>query len=53
MKLTTMQRGMFLLPTIAICNRKHYYGYFVLGVNIAWLKWQLIFNIGAKKVNYE
>lgn len=40
----------FLLPTVAVGNAKRYYGYNVLNVNVVWLKWQLVFRLGVKKV---
>lgn len=49
-RLRTFERGLLLFPTIGLIWMRYYYGYPVLCVNFVWLKWQLIFKIGVRKV---
>ena len=42
--------GFWILPTIGICNFKYYYGYLVIGITLAWLKWDVQFKFGVRKV---
>jgi len=49
-KWTYFVHGFWILPTIGICNFKHYYGYPVVGIALSWLKWEVLFKFGVRKV---
>lgn len=38
-----------IIPTFGIINERHYYGYPVVAVAFAWLKWRCKVELGAKK----
>lgn len=38
-----------LIPTIGWINERHYYGYPVIAIAFAWLKWRCKVEIGVKK----
>lgn len=40
-----------LLPTIAVSNCKHYYGYPVTKVQLIWLWWNVIFAFGVMDIH--
>lgn len=39
----------FVIPSVGIINERHYYGYTVIAVAFAWLKWRCKLEIGVKK----
>ncbi len=40
-----------LLPTIAVSNCKHYYGYPVTKIQLIWLWWNVIFAFGVMDIH--
>lgn len=47
------KHGVCVLPVIMVTYLRHYYGYPVLGITLAWIKWQWVLKIGARKVQEE
>lgn len=43
----------WIIPAIGIKNLRYYYGYPVFAIGFAWLAWQLIIRVGARKCEEE